>query len=76
MAIPASFGPGGSQADMFLKVEGSRMGPVKGESQDEKHKGEIDVLGWSWGMQAQTAMGGGGISGKSDPPRIEGREAG
>lgn len=31
--------------DMFLKVEG-----ISGESQDSAHKGEIDVLAWSWGM--------------------------
>jgi type VI secretion system secreted protein Hcp len=31
--------------DMFLKVDG-----VTGESQDDKHKGEIDVLAWSWGQ--------------------------
>jgi len=30
--------------DMFLKIDG-----VQGESQDAKHKGEIDVLAWSWG---------------------------
>jgi len=31
--------------DMFLKLE-----PVKGEAQDQKHKDEMDVLSWSWGM--------------------------
>jgi type VI secretion system secreted protein Hcp len=31
--------------DMFLKLD-----PVKGESLDDKHKDEIDVLSWSWGM--------------------------
>jgi type VI secretion system secreted protein Hcp len=31
-------------SDMFLKMDG-----VRGESTDEKHKGEIDVLSWSWG---------------------------
>jgi type VI secretion system secreted protein Hcp len=30
--------------DIFLKIP-----PVKGESQDKKHKEEIDVLAWSWG---------------------------
>ena len=30
--------------DMFLK-----LGDIKGESLDEKHKDEIDVLAWSWG---------------------------
>lgn len=51
--------------DMFLKVDSAKQGPIKGEAQDEKHKDEIDVLGWSWGMRAQTAMGGGGASGKA-----------
>ncbi len=45
--------------DVFLKVECARQGPVKGESHDEKHKDEIDVLGWSWGMRAQTTIAGG-----------------
>ena len=31
--------------DMFLKI-----GDIKGESTDDKHKGEIDVLAWSWGL--------------------------
>jgi type VI secretion system secreted protein Hcp len=30
--------------DMFLKLEG-----IDGESRDSTHKGEIDVLAWSWG---------------------------
>jgi type VI secretion system secreted protein Hcp len=54
-----------SQGDMFLKVEGSKQGPIKGEAQDDKHPAEIDVLGWSWGMRAQTTMGASGASGKS-----------
>ncbi len=47
--------------DMFLKID-----DVKGESTDDKHKGEIDVLAWSWGMNQSgtTHMGGGGGSGK------------
>jgi type VI secretion system secreted protein Hcp len=47
--------------DMYLKID-----DVKGESQDDKHKGEIDVLAWSWGMSQSgtTHMGGGGGSGK------------
>jgi type VI secretion system secreted protein Hcp len=47
--------------DMFFKIDG-----IKGESADGKHKEEIDVLSWSWGLsQSGTAhMGGGGGSGK------------
>ena len=47
--------------DMFLKVDG-----IKGESQDSKHKDEIDVLSWSWGMTASPPVSGrgGGEAGK------------
>jgi type VI secretion system secreted protein Hcp len=33
-------------ADMFLKIPG-----VTGESSDADHKGEIQLVGWSWGMR-------------------------
>src|SRR2546428_8645908 len=47
--------------DMFMKIDG-----IKGESGDDKHKEEIDVLSWSWGMsQSGSAhMGGGAGAGK------------
>lgn len=47
--------------DMFLKIEG-----IKGESQDAKHKDEVDVLAWSWGMSQSGTFhtGGGGGAGK------------
>ena len=47
--------------DIFLKIDG-----IKGESKDSKHKDEIDVLSWSWGVsQSGTAhMGGGAGAGK------------
>ena len=47
--------------DMFIKI-----GDLKGEAQDDKHKGEIDVLAWSWGMSQSGTMhsGGGGGGGK------------
>ena len=32
-------------SDIFAKI-----GDIKGESLDEKHKDEIEVLSWSWGM--------------------------
>jgi type VI secretion system secreted protein Hcp len=42
--------------DYYLKLDG-----IDGESQDSKHKGEIDVESWSWGeSQAGTHSGGGG----------------
>jgi len=37
--------------DMFLK-----LGDIKGESLDDKHKDEIDVLAWSWGESDGTAQ--------------------
>lgn len=46
----------GGLVDYFLKI-----GDVKGESQDAKHRDEIDVLSWSWGETqtgAATARGG------------------
>lgn len=50
--------------DYFLKVDG-----IEGESTDEKHKGEIDLLSWSWGVtQLGTHQaGGGGGAGKASP---------
>jgi len=50
---------------MFLSVKGARTGQIKGESQDDAHRGEIDVLGWSWGMQAKPSLGGGTAAGKA-----------
>ena len=51
--------------DMFLSVKGARAGIINGEAQDEKHKNEIEVLAWSWGMQGRSALGGGGATGKA-----------
>jgi type VI secretion system secreted protein Hcp len=47
--------------DYFLKLDG-----IKGESQDSKHSGEIDLESWSWGeTQSGThSSGGGGGAGK------------
>ena len=47
--------------DAFLKLDG-----IKGESADSKHKGEIDIESFSWGMSQTgvSATGGGGGAGK------------
>lgn len=46
LAITALVGASSpAQADTWIKFEG-----IKGESLDDKHKDEIDVLSWSWGM--------------------------
>jgi type VI secretion system secreted protein Hcp len=49
--------------DVFLK-----LGDIKGESKDSAHKGEIDVLSWSWGLSQTGSMGhgGGGGAGKAN----------
>ena len=46
--------------DMFLKIDG-----IPGESTDSVHKGEIEVLAWSWGMSnsGSTHTGPGGSTG-------------
>jgi type VI secretion system secreted protein Hcp len=51
--------------DMFFKVKGAKHGQITGEAQDDKHKGEIEVLSWSWGMQGKSAIGGGAATGKA-----------
>jgi type VI secretion system secreted protein Hcp len=47
--------------DIFLKING-----VDGESSDDKHKKEIDILAWNWGMtnSGSAHVGGGAGSGK------------
>jgi len=47
--------------DMFLKID-----DIEGESRDSKHKGEIEILAWSWGLtqSGTTHVGGGGGAGK------------
>jgi len=47
--------------DMFIK-----LGDIKGESVDHKHKESIDILAWSWGMSQNgtTHVGTGGGAGK------------
>lgn len=48
--------------DMFLK-----LGEIVGESQDGAHRGEIDVLAWSWGASSPGSLhtGGGGGAGRA-----------
>jgi type VI secretion system secreted protein Hcp len=42
-------------SDIFAKI-----GDIKGESLDDKHKDEIEVLSFSWGVATTVAVGGGG----------------
>jgi type VI secretion system secreted protein Hcp len=48
--------------DYFLKIEG-----IEGESEDAKHKSEIDLESFSWGLTQSGSMayGGGGGAGKA-----------
>lgn len=48
--------------DIFLKLEG-----INGESEDQKHPKEIDVLSWNWGMSnaGTSHLGGGSGTGKA-----------
>jgi len=48
-------------ADIFAKI-----GDIKGESLDAKHKDEVEVLSWSWGVsQSDSITGSGGGEGKA-----------
>jgi type VI secretion system secreted protein Hcp len=49
-------------SDIFAKI-----GDIKGESLDSKHKDEVEVLSWSWGVSQTGTMGhgGGGGAGKA-----------
>jgi|SRR5262245_52201819 len=48
--------------DIFAKI-----GTIKGESNDAKHKEEVEVLSWSWGLSHLVApdSAGGGAAGKA-----------
>ncbi len=49
-------------SDIFAKI-----GDIKGESTDDKHKDEIEILAWSWSVAQSGSMasGGGGGQGKA-----------
>ena len=51
-------------SDIFAKI-----GDIKGESRDAKHKDEIEVLSWSWGVTQTGSVtrgaGGGAVGGVS-----------
>jgi len=50
-------------SDSHFKFDG-----VEGESTHKDHKGEIEVLSWSWGVQQHSALAGGGSGkGKAQP---------
>jgi len=50
-------------SDVHIKFDG-----VDGEATHKDHKGEIEVLSWSWGVHNNSATAGGGSGkGKGDP---------
>lgn len=63
MALASSAGEAQAAAvDYFLKIDG-----IEGESTDAKHKNEIEILSFSWGVAntATPTAGGGGGAGKA-----------
>jgi type VI secretion system secreted protein Hcp len=58
-------GSAGGVGDIFLSVKGAKSGVIKGESDDSVHAKEIEVVSWSWGMQAKPTLGGGTAAGKA-----------
>ena len=59
-----------AKGDMFLLVEGKKTGTVKGESSDSVYPGQIEVLGWTWGMSSSSSMGGAGSGLKTSLPEL------
>ena len=59
--ITTGVGSAFAASDYFLKLDG-----IDGESTDSSHKGEIEVMSWSWGMSQMgtTSTGGGAGTGK------------
>lgn len=51
---------------MFLKLQG-----VTGEAGDAAHKGEIEVVSWSWGMHTSTSAATGQASGRTTIGEIQ-----
>ena len=52
--------------DVFAKI-----GDIKGESLDAKHKDEVEVLSWSWGVSQTGSMGPGGGGGAGKPSFLD-----
>jgi type VI secretion system secreted protein Hcp len=68
MTMPDGFSrdqPAKATGDMFLKLETARQGPIKGEAHAAEHGEEVELVGWSWGMEARTAMAAAGPAGKA-----------
>lgn len=55
---------GAGASDIFLHVQTKRAGKLKGEAISQGHEDDIEVLGWSWGLSAGSAMGSGRATAK------------
>jgi type VI secretion system secreted protein Hcp len=51
---------------IFIKMDG-----IEGESTDARHKDEIDVLSWSWGVTLSASAGGAGGTGRAVPADLK-----
>jgi type VI secretion system secreted protein Hcp len=56
---------------MFLSVKGATHGLINGESQDSQHKGEIEVLSWTWGIQGKPSKVTSGVTGRATVRELE-----
>lgn len=68
-AMESRLAPMTSHSDFFLK-----MGDIKGESLDDKHKGEIDLMSFKFGVRqpgGSAAVGAGGGVGKAQFSEFE-----
>jgi type VI secretion system secreted protein Hcp len=63
--MSAQFTPDRGTGDMFLLITGAKSGKIKGESLDDAHKDEIQVLRWSWGMQSKSDLATGQAKGRA-----------
>jgi type VI secretion system secreted protein Hcp len=60
-----------AQGDCFLKLVGSRIGVVKGESSDPDFPGHIVISAWAWGMQSPSDLATGRATGKVQARTID-----
>jgi type VI secretion system secreted protein Hcp len=58
--------PGSIWTDYFLKLDG-----IVGESTDAKHKDEIELVSFSWGLTQSSSRGSGGGAGKAQFKEFE-----
>ena len=57
-----SLASGGSSVDIFIKIKAVSQGMINGESQDTKHKNEIQVDSYTWELQQPIDTSGTGLA--------------